>query len=69
MHSNARKYKEQAKDCNYRRQQEGKQLKKPKSVEMNNFQNPQVRKENYWRLLFLLICLLLSCRFLVSVLW
>jgi hypothetical protein len=41
MHGNARKYKEQVKTYNDSRKQEGKKAKKPRSVEMNNFQNPQ----------------------------
>jgi len=42
MHGDARKYKERVKDYNDSRQQEGKKAKKPKSVEMDNFQNPQI---------------------------
>jgi hypothetical protein len=44
MHGNARKYKEQIKTYNDSRKEEGKRVKKPKFVEMNNFQDPQVRK-------------------------
>jgi hypothetical protein len=48
MHGNARKYKEQVKTYNDSRKQEGKKNKKPKSVEMNNFQNPQVRNNLFF---------------------
>ena len=44
MHGAAREYKEKVKNFNDSRQQEGKEPKKPRSVEMDNFQNPQVRK-------------------------
>ena len=43
MHRNARDYKEQVKTYNDSRKLEGKKERKSKSVEMNNFQNPQVR--------------------------
>jgi len=42
MHGNARKYKEKIKDYNDSRQQEGKEPKRSKNVEMDNFQNPQI---------------------------
>lgn len=58
MHCKARRYKKEVKDYNDSRQQEGKEVKKPKSVEMDNFQNPQVRKETVSCHLFSLMCLL-----------
>jgi hypothetical protein len=48
MHGNARKYKEQVKDYNDSRQQQGKEAKIARFVEMDNFQDPQVRKQNCW---------------------
>ena len=51
LHRNARNYKEQVKTYNDSRQQEGKEAIKSKSVEMNNFQNPQVRKNKLSALL------------------
>ena len=53
MHGNARKYKEQVKTYNDSRKEKGKEVRKPKSVEMNNFQNPQVRKKEKKLLAFL----------------
>lgn len=46
MHGKAREYKEDVKNYNDSRKQKGKEvIRKPISVEMNNFQDPQVRKK------------------------
>ena len=43
MHGAARRYKMEVKAINDSRKQEGKEPKKATSVEMDNFQDPQVR--------------------------
>ena len=43
LHENAKKYKEKVRISNNRKIQEGREPRKPKSVEMDNFQDPQVR--------------------------
>ena len=43
MHQEARKYKQDMKDFNYRRWIKGKPPRKRRTVEMDNFQDPQVR--------------------------
>ena len=66
LHGAARGYKAQVKTVNDKRIQEGKEPKKPKSVEMDNFQDPQVRRivcafEEFFAkicLLFFYTCLL-----------
>lgn len=58
MHGKAREYKEDVKNYNDSRKQKGKEvIRKPISVEMNNFQDPQVRKKTAGAFSFLLICM------------
>lgn len=68
LHANARRYKEQLKIFNKKRDDEGKEPKAAQSVEMNNFQEPQVRISV--RLAFFMMSLmLLLFRYQVGSLW